>query len=335
VPHKVTIAEDTPHRVSVTIETKISEVSWAATTISLAAVVNNESSSIEIDTQVEWCETMKFLKVEFPVNITNTSASYETQFGLIKRPTHYNTSWDMAKFEVCSHKWADLSEANYGVSILNDSKYGFATAGNVMRLSLLRAPKAPDGHADMGRHGMRYAIFPHVGALGSETVKRAFEFNHPLKIVGVASARGMGEGVRVGEGKGLDMAVTSPALLSAFRIHNAPHLILDTIKRGEDDVDVAHPDNHITTISSSNDDHSVILRLYDSLGGQTINALVTWGMLPVKKVYKVNALEDVLEDLSGKMTSTWVDGEEDRKGDGNGVAVNVRAFEVVTLKLVF
>lgn len=100
--------------------------------------------------EVEWHEKWKFLKVEFPVDITNTEASYETQYGIIRRPTHYNTSWDMAKFEVCCHKWADLSENGYGVSILNDSKYGFATCGNMMRLSLLRSPKAPDAHADMG-----------------------------------------------------------------------------------------------------------------------------------------------------------------------------------------
>ena len=88
-------------------------------------------------------------------------ASYESQFGIVKRPTHYNTSWDHAKFEVVCHKWADLSEFGYGVSILNDSKYGFATLGNVMRLSLLRSAKAPDEHADMGRHIIRYALLPH------------------------------------------------------------------------------------------------------------------------------------------------------------------------------
>ncbi len=143
------IVEKGPHRVSLLTETKISEKSWIKTTISLAASVA-EPSSVDIASEVEWRENMKFLKVEFPVDIVNTEASYETQFGVIRRPTHYNTSWDMAKFEVCCHKWADLSENGYGVSILNDSKYGFATCGNVMRLSLLRAPKAPDAHADMG-----------------------------------------------------------------------------------------------------------------------------------------------------------------------------------------
>lgn len=144
------IVERGPHKVSLVTETKISEKSWIKTTISLAASVANQPSYVELISEVEWRENMKFLKVEFPVDIVNTEASYETQFGVIRRPTHYNTSWDMAKFEVCCHKWADLSENGYGVSILNDSKYGFATCGNVMRLSLLRAPKAPDAHADMG-----------------------------------------------------------------------------------------------------------------------------------------------------------------------------------------
>ena len=150
------IAEQGPHKVSVVTETKISERSWARTTISLSASLGSQPSSVEIESEVEWRENMKFLKVEFPVDITNTEASYETQYGIIRRPTHYNTSWDMAKFEVCCHKWADLSEYGYGVSILNDSKYGFATCGNMMRLSLLRAPKAPDAHADMGKSSMTH-----------------------------------------------------------------------------------------------------------------------------------------------------------------------------------
>jgi alpha-mannosidase len=144
------ILEHGPHRVSVVIETRISDESWVKTIISLSATTDDSSAAVEIEAEVEWKESMKFLKVEFPVDIVNTEASYETQYGIVRRPTHYNTTWDMAKFEVCCHKWADLSEAGYGVSILNDSKYGFATCGNLMRLSLLRAPKAPDAHADMG-----------------------------------------------------------------------------------------------------------------------------------------------------------------------------------------
>ena len=141
------IIEDGPHRVSLLTETKISEQSWIKTTISLSASITSCNASpafVDVSAEVEWREKWKFLKVEFPVDIRNTEASYETQYGITRRPTHYNTSWDMAKFEVCCHKWADLSENGYGVSVLNDSKYGFATCGSMMRLSLLRSPKAPD-----------------------------------------------------------------------------------------------------------------------------------------------------------------------------------------------
>ena len=89
---ETTIAENGPHRVSVVTETKINDKSWVKTTISLSACMDDdELSYVEMESEVEWRETMKFLKVEFPVDIVNTEASYETQYGLIKRPTHYNT----------------------------------------------------------------------------------------------------------------------------------------------------------------------------------------------------------------------------------------------------
>lgn len=158
---KTLLGEQGPLRVSVITETKISHCSWAKSTISLSASFEGHPCYVEIESEIEWRETMKFLKVEFPIDVFNTEASYETQYGIVRRPTHYNTSWDMAKFEVCCHKWADLSENGYGVSILNDSKYGFATCGNLMRLSLLRAPKAPDAHADMGK--VLSLEFQHIG----------------------------------------------------------------------------------------------------------------------------------------------------------------------------
>lgn len=309
-PSKVTISEDSIHCVSLDIETKISDKSWVKTTISLPAAIGNAPTAIEISAEIEWHETMKFLKVEFPVDIVNTEASYETQFGIVRRPTHYNTTWDMAKFEVCVHKWADLSEATYGVSILNDSKYGFAVAGNVMRLSLLRAPKAPDGHADMGRHKTRYAIFPHSGPLNEATIRKAFEFNNPLKIVGhKANSSG-------------------PSLLNSFHIHGAPNLVIDTIKRGEDDEDVSRGELPV------NKGHSVILRIYDALGGKS-KGVLTWGDVPVKKVLKVNALEDELEDLSARIMRMGDMEVLDGDGKGSeGVKIELRAFEIATFKLV-
>ena len=204
----------------------------------------------------------------------------------------------MAKFEVCCHKWADLSENGYGVSILNDSKYGFATCGNLMRLSLLRAPKAPDAHADMGRHNIRYAILPHSGPLDDRTVRAGYNFNNPL----VAEKAG-------------PKAVASNALFKALAIKGAPSLILDVIKRGEDDVDVSY--DGVATRPG----RSVILRIYESLGGKARGSIET--SLPVKKAFKCNILEDDEHpDLDIKST----DG-------GSSIKIELRAFEVATFRL--
>lgn len=289
---KTTIVEQTSHRVGVMTETQISKDSWIKTTISLSAAFEGQQSYVEMDAEVEWRETMKFLKVEFPVDIRNTEASYETQYGIVRRPTHYNTTWDMAKFEVCCHKFADLSEHGYGVSILNDSKYGFATCGNLMRLSLLRAPKAPDAHADMGRHHIRWAILPHTGNLGPTTVRTGYNFNHPMKLLS-------------GSNNKLD---------TPFKLDGQSSLILDTIKRGEDDEDVSRGE------LKKRKGKSVILRIYESLGGRGTGTIVS--SIDVKKAWKTNVLEDDEEEL------------EIKKGEGHSeINITLRPFEVATYRL--
>ncbi|KAF7122120.1 hypothetical protein CNMCM5793_000076 [Aspergillus hiratsukae] len=286
------IAEQTPYRASIVTKTIISERSWLKSTISLHAPIGDEPSRIEIDTEVEWHEDMKFLKVEFDVNVTNTEASYETQYGIAKRPTHYNTQWDMAKFEVCCHKWADLSENGYGVSILNDSKYGFSTCGRLMRLSLLRSPKAPDACADMGRHHIRYAIFPHRGPLGSKTVRAGYNFNNPMRLLPGQPGRG------------------ACASLDDITLTGNESLILDAIKRGEDDEDVSLGD------FNPRKGQSIILRVFESLGGHATGLIKT--TLPVVNVWKCNILEDDEEPLEIR--------------DGN-IGIALRAFEVATFRL--
>uniref|UniRef100_A0AAX7UVJ3 alpha-mannosidase n=1 Tax=Astatotilapia calliptera TaxID=8154 RepID=A0AAX7UVJ3_ASTCA len=134
--------------------------------------------------QVQWAESHKFLKVEFPVRVRSPNATYEIQFGHLQRPTHRNTSWDWAKFEVWGHKWADLSEHNFGVSLLNDCKYGYSVHKNTMTLSLLRAPKAPDATADMGIHHFTYAIMPHTRSFQEASVIQcAYNLNFPLRLI--------------------------------------------------------------------------------------------------------------------------------------------------------
>ena len=301
------IAEQCLHKASVVTKTKISDKSWVKSTISLSTSTKGAGSVIEVDTEVEWHEDMKFLKVEFDVNVSNTVASYETQYGIVKRPTHYNTAWDMAKFEVCCHKWADLSENGYGVSILNDSKYGFATCGSLMRLSLLRSPKAPDAHADMGkstsitfnvsvgelsnisgRHHIRYAIFPHTGSLDTRTIHAAYNFNNPMQLY-----------LNPGKSSLDDISITGD-----------PSVILDGMKRGEDDEDVSQGTLKKRT------GQSIILRVFESLGGQAHGAIRA--KLQVKEVWKCNVLEDDQELL------TFQNGE---------VKFTLRSFEVATFRL--
>jgi alpha-mannosidase len=136
---------------------------------------------IDFKTDVDWWEEHTMLKVAFPVTVNNTFANYEIPFGSIQRSTLMNTSWEKAKFEVPAARWADLSESGYGVSLLNNSKYGYDIKGNIIRLSLLRSPNWPDPTADRGKHSIEYALYPHQGTWKEAmTVQRGYEFNYPL-----------------------------------------------------------------------------------------------------------------------------------------------------------
>lgn len=139
---------------------------------------------IRFETEIDWHEEDKMLKVAFPVNVNSPRATYEIQFGNVERPTHMNTSWDMAKFEVCAQKWVDLSEGDQGVALLNDCKYGHDIHGNVIRQTLLKAPKAPDPEADMGLHRFTYVLMPHYGPYNyAGIVQAAYALNAPLRSV--------------------------------------------------------------------------------------------------------------------------------------------------------
>jgi alpha-mannosidase len=149
--------------------------------------LNAGTRFIEFDTEVDWHETNRLLKVAFPVDVRSLRATYEIQYGHVERPTHANTSWDVARFEVCAHKWADLSEPGYGVALLNDCKYGYDIAGNIIRLSLLRSSTWPDPVADRGHHRFTYRLLPHQGDLREAGVVDAgYDLNVPLQAVPAA-----------------------------------------------------------------------------------------------------------------------------------------------------
>lgn len=143
-----------------------------------------ENGRIDFVTHVDWHESHRLLKTAFYTDIRSTKATYDIQFGHVERPTHWNNSWDWARFEVCGHKWADLSEDGYGVSLLNDSKYGYNIKDNAMKLSLLKSAKYPDTEADMGEHDFTYALYPHQGSvMEGGVIEEANYLNLPAKAV--------------------------------------------------------------------------------------------------------------------------------------------------------
>lgn len=139
---------------------------------------------IDFKTRVDYHEKHQLLKVAFPVDIRSTYGTYDIQYGNVRRPNHWNTSWDQARFESVAHRWVDLSERNYGVSLLNDCKYGHDIKGNVMRITLLKAATHPDHLQDQGEHVFTYALLPHGGDfVEGKTVQEAFALNEPMLVV--------------------------------------------------------------------------------------------------------------------------------------------------------
>ncbi len=214
---------------------------------------------LTFETDVDWHERHILLRVHFPLAIRAMSATYEIQFGAIERPTHANTPWDQAMHEVPAQQWADLSEAGYGVALLNDCKYGHSTRGNILTLSLLRAPTYPDPEADQGAHTFTYALLPHAGDWRSDVIEHARRLNHPLLVEPLGEAGNRG-------------AAGLPAALALVTC-DAPGVQIETIKRAEDSSDL-------------------IVRVYEAHGGRTAAALRF--AAPITAAEEVNLLEEPL-----------------------------------------
>jgi alpha-mannosidase len=143
--------------------------------------VYNDIPRVDFINKIDWKEKFVVLKAAFPVDVHADKATYDIQFGNIERPTHWNTSWDYAKFEVCGHKWADMSENGYGVSLMNDCKYGYDIKDSLMRLTLIKSAMWPNPEADKEVHEFTYSLYPHNGDWrNGGTVQRAYELNCPM-----------------------------------------------------------------------------------------------------------------------------------------------------------
>ena len=184
---------------------------------------------ITFDTRIDWHEAHRFLKVAFDTDLVADGARHEIQFGCIRRTNHRSTDVEKARFEVCNHKYTDLSEAGYGIALLNDCKYGISVDEGQMRLSLHKGGMRPDPMGDCGAHLCRYAFLPHAGDFSAEAVVRpAYAFNHPpLRKPGLCAQ--------------------DASLVSI----DAPNVLIETVKPCEDA------------------DRAYILRLYEATGAHT------------------------------------------------------------------
>lgn len=215
------------------------------------------SRRIDIETEVDWRESEKVLKAAFPLDVHAERSTSEIQFGHVHRPTHDNTGWDAARFEICAHRWLRVAEPGYGVTLLNDSTYGHDVTrtphpsglGTTVRLTLLRAPRSPDPETDLGRHRFRYALAPGGGI--TDAVREGLALNLPLR------------------------AAVAPVLPSL--------------------VDTGHPAVAVESVKLAEDrGGDVIVRLYESAGGRAGTTLRVG--FPVVRAQVTDLLERPLHE---------------------------------------
>ncbi|HEX2729567.1 MAG TPA: glycoside hydrolase family 38 C-terminal domain-containing protein, partial [Rubrobacteraceae bacterium] len=222
------VIEEGPLRAAARVERR-----WRSSRVTQTYRLHAGSRRLDIVTDVEWHEREILLRALFPLNVRSQIATFETMYGAHERPTHRNTSWDAARFEVSAYRFADLSEPGYGVALLNDGKYGHSARDNVLGISLLRSPMYPDPFADEGHHQFTYSLFPHPGDwTQAGVVEEAFALNSPLLAVSGSA---------------------SPVETGFVRVEGAT-LALGSLKRAEDG-------------------RGVILRLYEPHGARGTSVL--------------------------------------------------------------
>ncbi|MZQ86599.1 alpha-mannosidase [Paenibacillus sp. 5J-6] len=232
---------------------------YGKSTLTQTIRLTSGSKRIDFETKANWQEDGKMLRSSFPVQVYTEQVNCEIQFGHLKRPTHRNTLWDYAKDEICAHHWIDLSAPDYGVALLNDSKYGFSARGNVLDIHLLRSPSWPDPTCDRAEHEFAYALLPHQGDfVHAEVYKQGYEFNVPLQTIETQTKSG-------------DLTAAK-----AFFTLRSAQVMIEAVKKAEDR-------------------DSLIIRLYETSGSHVTTELSSG--IPYRKAMLVDLMENELEQL--------------------------------------
>ena len=276
-PERITVAKRGPDEAAIRVEYAFG-ASRAVQTLSLAA----GSRVLDVDLELDWREHERLLKVALPVDVHADRSTAEIQFGHVERPTHTNTSWDVARFEYVAHRFLHVGEPGFGVAVVNRGTYGHEVTAlgkpgggraTMVRLTIIRGPRFPDHRADNGTHRFHYGIVP--GATVADAIRHGYQFNLPVR-----------------------MASSERELPPLLQLDNEA-VVVEAVKAADD---------------RSGD---VVVRCYESLGGRAT------ALLQANFPLRSAAVTDLLER---SLTEVEV-------GPGNTVPLQLRAFQVITLRL--
>lgn len=238
---------------------------FGESTLKLTVSLEAGGDIVEFAAEADWRESAKMLRTSFDTSVVSDTVTCEIQFGYLKRRTTRNTLEEMARDEICAHRYIDLSQPDYGVALLNDCKYGHRAEGSTLDMNLLRSPSYPDPMADRARHEFRYALLPHEGDfVAAGVVRRGWELNVPLVVA---------EGRTGGEP---EAGSTAKRSLEWIAIDH-PHVMIEAVKKAEDGDDA-------------------IVRLYESAGASA-KARISFG-LPCAEAWETNLMEEAAELLA-------------------------------------
>ncbi len=268
----VTLVERGPLRAVARVERR-----FRMSTITQRITLYRVNPRIDFETHIDWHEQHILLKAGFEVNILATHATCETQYGAIERPFARNTSWEQARFEIPAHRWIDVSEGDYGVSLLNDGRYGHDVSEGHLGLTLLRSPTFPDPQADQGTHNVTYSLYPHLGDWRTGgTIAAAYALNRPMVTYTAPHAS-------TGDAGGSISGSLQLPTASMFMV-NVDNVVIEAIKR-------------------SQAGQAIVVRLYEAFGNR-VRAQIH-SAFPIADVAECDLLERPLAPESSPAHVLW------------------------------
>lgn len=305
---EVSVVERGPLRAVVRVERR-----FRTSTVTQRIVLYRANPRIDFETLIDWHEQHIALKTAFPLDLRTTHTTGEIQYGAIERPVHRNTSWDQARFEIPAHRWIDLSEGDYGVSLLNDSLYGHDVANGRLGLTLLRSPTFPDPQADQGEHTLTYSLYPHLGDWRTGgTVAAGYALNRSL--VTYTTRAGDSPDALGGQTAAQDANARASDIIFATETDD---VVIEAVKR-------------------SQDGEAIIVRIYET-GGNRVRATINSALL-LAEVVECDLQERPLTPDHSPAYAMWqassVASHDTPDVYERGWACEFRPFEIRTFRIV-